>query len=477
MSNQNATIGPDEIEAFCNDPLSMEGYSTEQIFSMSREQVDRVQLSGLQRRLAELVQKLPRLRKLANANRISSINDINDIVPLLYPHTEYKSYPLSLIDNCQFEHLNAWLNDHTTHDLSKLDVSGCQSLDEWLDVVEANTPVRVLTSSGTSGKISLLPRSTLEDKYAASALAFSFSKYRDESGPKQAFGPDVYYVWPFNRYGRHSTAMAIRVVIEHGFGGDESHVLTLGGKMSTDILWMTGRLKKAEIDGTTAQLKKTKAWQRLSQKLSETEASNALTNEEFYKDVLTRLKDKSVVFVFGLTYYWAMIECAEKYGLEIRFAPDSFLNVAGGMKWAASLSQSQKEKIRTSIPHYLNEIYGVSEILNGAARKCQHGNYHVPPWLVSFVLDPDTGVPYPRKGVQTGRYAGFDLWALSYWAGLITGDEVTMNWDGGCACGRSGPYLNDKITRYTDKRGGDDKITCQRTTSAVEEMMDHFNQT
>jgi len=138
------------------------------------------------------------------------------------------------------------------------------------------------------------------------------------------------------------------------------------------------------------------------------------------------------------------------------------------------MSEEQIEKVRKSFPHHFNDIYACSELFSGLARKCMHGHYHAPPWLVSFVLDPDTGVPYPRKGTQTGRYAGFDLWAQTYWGGFITGDEVTINWDGGCACGRSGPYMHGTVVRYTAKRGGDDKITCQRTAAAVEEMAEHL---
>jgi hypothetical protein len=54
--------------------------------------------------------------------------------------------------------------------------------------------------------------------------------------------------------------------------------------------------------------------------------------------------------------------------------------------------------------------------------------------------------------------AVFDLIAETYWGGFISGDEVTLSFEG-CACGRTTAHAAREIERYSDKRG-DDKITC-----------------
>jgi len=41
----------------------------------------------------------------------------------------------------------------------------------------------------------------------------------------------------------------------------------------------------------------------------------------------------------------------------------------------------------------------------------------------------------------------------------LSGDRVTMCFDK-CACGRDGPFLNTDVRRYSEKEGGDDKVTC-----------------
>ena len=90
---------------------------------------------------------------------------------------------------------------------------------------------------------------------------------------------------------------------------------------------------------------------------------------------------------------------------------------------------------------------------------CEAGYYHAPPWLLVFILDPRSGEPFPRHGTHTGRFGAIDLTLSERWGGVLTGDEVTMTF-GTCACGRSGPHVADSIRRFSEKEGGDDKITC-----------------
>jgi len=464
------TESKDIVSAICDDPCKMVDLSYEELFSFEQDEIDKFQLAGLQKRFAELRPQLPPLDILADDNRIENINSIDEIVPLLFPHTEYKSYPLSLIDNGQFDHLNYWLNDFTTHDLTDLELGDCESLDDWLSIVEEQTPVRVVSSSGTSGKISFLPRSTVEERCILKQFELGYAKFGDEVGLPNPYGPDVYHVIVAQRKGRINMCRSADIRVRYGFGGDESHVLTMGGELSSDVLWMSGRMKKAQLESTVEQLKETPAWKRLQAKLESVQASTTADREAFFKEMLVKLKGKSVAMAAGYVFYWEILECSRKYGLEIAFAEDSCLCTAGGAKGMGNLTEEQVAQVREAFPN-LTDLYGMSEI-TALSKQCPEGHYHMPPSVVPFVLDPATGAPYPRSGTQTGRLGVFDLWAQTYWAGVITGDEVTMNWDGGCGCGRKGPYLLSEIGRFSDKTGGDDKITCQRSAAAVEEMME-----
>ena len=72
--------------------------------------------------------------------------------------------------------------------------------------------------------------------------------------------------------------------------------------------------------------------------------------------------------------------------------------------------------------------------------------------------------------------AFFDLLPDTHWGGFISGDEVTITWDQPCGCGRTGHFLAPTIGRYSEQRGGDDKISCAASSGAHEEAMDFLSQ-
>jgi hypothetical protein len=109
----------------------------------------------------------------------------------------------------------------------------------------------------------------------------------------------------------------------------------------------------------------------------------------------------------------------------------------------------------------------------GLCMMCERGNYHIPPIIVPFLLDPETGRPLPREDGITGRFAGLDLMPQTYWAGLITGDEVTLSgWETPCACGRIGPHVVPPVRRYSEKEGGDDRIVCAGAPEAHDRALE-----
>src|SRR3546814_15619568 len=80
------------------------------------------------------------------------------LAPLLYPHTVYKSYPISYLERARFDKLTKWLGGLTTVDISNVNASGIESIDDWLDLLDAETPLTVAHTSGTTGKLSFVPR-------------------------------------------------------------------------------------------------------------------------------------------------------------------------------------------------------------------------------------------------------------------------------------------------------------------------------
>jgi hypothetical protein len=135
-------------------------------------------------------------------------------------------------------------------------------------------------------------------------------------------------------------------------------------------------------------------------------------------------------------------------------------------------------------PHWQDDVcrfMGIEKIAVGYAMSevrashdmCEHGHYHFSPTVIALQLDPDTSKVLPRVGKVTGRAAFFDLCAEGRWGGFITGDEISVDWDTRCDCGRTMPFVYGEIQRYSEKNGGtDDKISCAATENAHKEAMD-----
>ena len=158
-------------------------------------------------------------------------------------------------------------------------------------------------------------------------------------------------------------------------------------------------------------------------------------------------------------------------GIKGVFAGDSAVLTGGGTKGFV-LPDNFIEVIKEFMGvDTIQEGYGMSEI-GGFHWACEHGHYHLSPWVIPFVLDPETSEPLPRAGTVTGRAAFYDLLNDSHWGGIISGDEVTIHWDTPCPCGRKSVYLSHDIIRYSDKEGiEDDRISCSATQQVQDEVV------
>ena len=131
--------------------------------SIARDELEELQRQAMAIRFQQHVQSIEMVRKLADRLGITELNEFNDVVPLMFSHTAFKSYPAALIDNKRFDLMTKWLDKLTSHDLSRVDTEGCDSIDEWIDRLDEQTPLEVITSSGTTGTLSIIPK----DKHGA----------------------------------------------------------------------------------------------------------------------------------------------------------------------------------------------------------------------------------------------------------------------------------------------------------------------
>jgi hypothetical protein len=446
-------------------------HPTGELWLIDRAELEAIQLRIMSERFEELRPGVAQLGKLASLQGVESISTLNDVTPLLFQHTVYKSYPISLLEKGRFDLLTRWLGGLTVHDLSKVDVSGCDSIDTWFDALEAQTPLLPSHSTGTSGKLSVIPRDREDmercDEHRVNGLGEPFGDEPNRLAALRDGNKPIPIVFPSYRHGRQGAQRMLDGYVR-GFGSEETTYPLYNDFASADVASLAGRVRGASQKGALEDMHiSPELLQRFKTSL-ERQANQPKDQEAFFERIVSELRGKKV-FAFGVVpMLWAWTALGEARGIEGLFAPESIVNSGGGLK-GVSVPDDWQERIERFVGAKLRFGYGMTELIAGAGM-CSHGHYHVSPYTVPFVLDAETGVPLPREGTQTGRFAVFDLLAGSYWGGFVTGDKVTVTWDG-CACGRKGPYVHPSIERFSELEGGDDKISCSGSTDAHEEAM------
>ena len=462
--------GCEEVTAFISDPIEYFDWSFTQMMSLPRATLDRLQLTGLKMRFDDLRDRVGYLKKLADASAIDSIETLDDVVPLLFEHTVYKSYPSALLLRNRFDLITGWLGKLTTHDLSRVNVRDCASIDDWIDRMDVKTEIRLHHSSGTSGTISFIPKSQSERSAYGKQLPIRFQHFGD---PRPADPmPKVEVILPAYRTAASGSGRFNDCIAQYIAHGDESRVhCAYPGRMSADIMFLAGRIRAAKVKGEFDRLEVPGGLLARLKEFETGERSRSECMKDFLERVTDELAGKRVWLTGPSSHLYPLAESALARGKEKVFAADSAVFSGGGAKGVVLPGDWRDRLAKFSGVKRVMMSYAMTEI-SGLNRMCALGYYHIVPWLIPFVLDPVTSKPLPRTGTVTGRMAFYDLLPTSRWGGFISGDEVTIHWDEPCGCGQTGPYLDPAIERFSEKQGGDDKISCAASSEAHEEAME-----
>lgn len=456
-----------DAQALADNPSEFFKDSFTAMCSLPLEEMRALQLSALRHRFASLKDKIPMLSKLANQQGIAQLDTIEDVIPLLFEHSMYKSYPRMFLENYDFTKINTWLNKLTAHDLSSIDVSDCQSIDAWLGRMEVETQLRITHSSGTTGTMSFLPHDAEEYDTLGRTMAMCWLQ---NFGEEKADGKPYQVIFPFYRSGYSSQIRGNAQYIKWLAKGEENFHTPFDGAMSSDVLYLAARIRFAQAKGTLGRLEISDDLLARKEEFEQQQAAAPAILEAFYERLLGHLKGQRI---FTIGTWNLLLDLAQKglaNGQEGLFAPDSVVLSGGGGKGMTPPDNWQEDIARFIGVPRIGMNYAMSEAM-GFHKMCSEGRYHLVPWMIPFILDPETSQPMPRSGVVTGRAAFFDLIARNHWGGVITGDEITIDWDSRCACGQEGHHVADSIQRFSDKSGDDDKITCAAQPQAHAEAM------
>ena len=457
-----------DVEPIERDDLSnMVERSWDELFGMDRLQREEFQLRSLRRRFDELFPKLSSLRVQVEDAGISRIGRLEDVVPLLYHDSVYKSYPVSLIEKNQFDRLTRWLSGYTTVDLTNVNVSRCDGVDSWIDTLDAQTPVRVIHTTGTSGKLSFFPRSTVEIRSFFRSHLKVHEGFGSEPGVRLGDGQTrMIVINPTPRHGRQIRHRCFPLMRKYVTPAPDQ-LYTLDHEVSADLVSLSGRIRIAQAKGELSKITLSDSQRAALVKYLADLDKRPADAASFYQRIAAELRGKRVL-AGGFTN---LLQDAARTGLErgMRniFAPGSIGMTGGGNKEGVLLP-NWLDLVRefTGIRKWAMN-YGMSEMISMVPMG-DEGWYHLPPYVIAFLLDPVSGALLPRTGVVTGRLAFYDLLAQTNWGGIISGDKVTIDWDGPSPSGRKAPRIRADITRYSAEITGEDKVTCAATVDQTD---------
>jgi hypothetical protein len=429
---------------------------SERAYAVPYEEVRATQIAALNERLAERVDRIKLVGLRAEQAGVTEIRDFADAVPLLLPHTAYKSYPESFLAEQRWDRLTKWLGTVSSHPVEGVDLDGVSDVDDWIARLEKAGHFLSCTS-GTTGKAAMLIASqadmdwTGRDNMAALAWGAGVKPARDR------------LVFGIAAMAKAARTDAITRATEEGLQlpGTQRFSypvppITIGSitKMIT--------LRKAIADGTARP-----------SELAEFEATSA-ARQQAMDDAVGATADALIAARQELLHISGMWAALHKVAVEVRnrgysakdFNSANSCYIAGGLKGAV-LPPDYREFIYETFnlgPERNHQIYGMQEI-NSVMPRCHAvGRYHLPPWLVCLPLDKDGESLVTGDGEIEGRAAFFDLSMDGRWGGIISGDRVHVDF-GPCKCGARTPSIRDDIVRYADLQG-DDKIACSGTVDA-----------
>ena len=243
-----------DVEDFISDPVEYFDWSATRIWTMPRADREAMQLEGLKLRFSQLREGVAIPEEAGRpAGRRQDHHTLNDVVPLLFEHTVYKSYPSSLLEKSRFPMINSWLGKLTTVPIGHIDVSKCDSIDSWIAKMDAESELCIHHSSGTTGTVSLFPKSKKEHSSFGKLYPLRFQKFGD---PRPADAqPKAHVISPSFRSGSSAHFRINEQYFARIAHGDEAYMHTaFPGAMSADILYLAGRLRAAKARGDLDRL-------------------------------------------------------------------------------------------------------------------------------------------------------------------------------------------------------------------------------
>jgi hypothetical protein len=402
----------------------------------------------------ERVSDIKLLAHRAEETGVRKVRKMADIVPLLFAHTSYKSYPETWFTQGKWDRMGQWLNTLTTNRVPTIDTRNIKDVDDWVAAM-AGVGHYLSCSSGTTGKCSIIPADDIDGAFVGRQIVQAMTW---ATGIPQVQAYKGIGLSPNPQNARiQATSKALTgayLTSRRPFPGPPITV----GQVSKMVA-----LRRSIAEGT-AKPGDIAAFEAISK-----EREKAMRDAvDSTIEAIIAARGEKLMLQGMLGTMWQITQRVRDRGYSGKdFNPENALITGGGTKGVNMPPDARQQIFETFNLDRKRayQFYSMQEI-NTTMPRCSAGRYHVAPWLVLLVLNPagDELIEPDANGEIEGRAAFLDMSLHGRWAGLITGDKITAHY-GRCACGAEGPTVGDTIVRYSDLPGGD-KITCAGSIDA-----------
>ena len=430
---------------------------------LSFAELRETQLAALDERLQERIDRIKLVKMRAQEAEVAAIRSFDDVVPLLLPHTAYKSYPETFLTEKKWDRLTRWLGTVSAHPTDDIDLSEVREVDDWVEAC-AKAGHFVSCSSGTTGKSAMLVASQVDLDFSGQDGVAAVQWGSDiRAGDMRTMAGAAGAVAYTPRNAAVGGAMAQAFV-----DPDKPKFQSGLPPVTVGSLTKMIALRKSVADGTARPAEIAEYEAESERRQSALDAAQVGAVEDI---IAKRGERLYITGMWGSLYPFAEAVRARGYSGK-DFHAENAVYLGGGLK-RAKLPDDYREFVYETFnlqPRFIYQMYGMQE-LGTSMPRCREGHrYHVPPWVVALPLNKEgdalmRGVGTEGfAGVVEGRAAFFDLSLDGRWGGVISGDHIHVDF-GPCACGAKSPSIRDDVYRYSDIEG-DDKIGCAGTVDA-----------
>jgi hypothetical protein len=427
-------------------------------FNQPAAELRGLQLEAARECFTELRERIPLLRRRADEVGVTEISTVADLVPLLFSHTSYKSYPMSYLTAGHWDRLLRWYSTVSVVEPSEVDVEGVSDIDEWVERITA-AGHRPYITSGTSGKVSFL-NCNVADRDMLRSIVGNLTCWPNPLPAERArraylLAPASGPMRSIEGFNMHADVFASEIV------------RLTDEPLRVSELMSAGLLRRRMAEGT-ATPEEIRTFEDAS---GDRQHQMNLAVEKLIDDIVAHHHEPLLIAGMNAQQFTLITSVRSRGVPDADFHRDTLVLAGGGNKGLLLPEDYQQQFAAFYGDVRRVRSYGMTE-LQGSCPACEQGNFHVPPWVIPLLLDePGETLLNADEGVVEGRFAFLDVSLEGRWGGLISGDRVSIDFSP-CACGRPGPAVLPDIQRYGDL-GGDDKINCSATLDSYVRGMIH----